>query len=421
MPSLFETGTFVKDAGGTPGVVDVVNLNSSFTPKIIMMYCNAALGVGASNGSITSGMGISDGTNEICVGMAVLDNSASAVSTRNQQQSAIVIPVSGSAAVVGTITNLGLGTFSVTWTVNPSNSGFVIGFCAVGGPEITNSVGGFASHSGSGVVDATISFTPLAFQPDFMIWMEADSNAVPGGGAGACVSFGCADAAGKQFALSVSDFNGQATMLTRRIFQSNLCNINMSFSGATIRENEFAGFTADGWDWIQRKAAAGTARQFLYFALQGGDWEAVTGTTRVTPGVKSYPTVNPPGGVAILGVNNVVSVGVQPNCFLTVGAMDRVRQHSFTIANNDNVPTSETGFSHVVTGIHETTTGAVAAGPPVIDGLAERSSFGVNAFSLNWDNPDSQQNEFGAVVVGGIIGGGVGPSSVLSAKGQLLG
>lgn len=421
MPSDFETGTFVKDAGGVNGVVDVVNLAGTFTPKVIMMYCSARTSVGASGGDISNGMGISNGVTEICVGSGVQDNVPTSNSVRDQRQAAIVIPVSGSAAVVGTITNLGAGTFSVTWTINPTSSGFVIGFCAVGGPGIVNSVGGNAAHANNGTVDAVISFTPLAFQPDFMVWMEADSNAVPGGGAGACVSIGMADAAGNQFAMSVTDWDNQATTIAKRMFQSNLCNINMSFTGVTIRENEFLQFTASGWDWIQRKADAGTNRQFLYFAVQGGDWEVVTGTTKLTPGTKSYPTVNPPGGVIMLGVSNPVNIGVKDHGFFTSGAMDRVRQHSFMNANNHNVPTSECGSSHVITGVHETTLGAVAAGPPIVDGLAKRSSFGVNAFVLRWDDPDSQLNEFGALVVGGVIGGGVGPSSVLSAKGQLLG
>lgn len=421
MPSDFETGTFVKDAGGTNGAVDIINLQGTFTPKIIMMYCNARTGVGAADGNITNGMGISNGVTEICVGSAVQDNVPTSNSVREQSANAIVIPVSNSAAVIGNITNLGGGTFSVTWTVNPTSSGFVIGFCAVGGPDIVNSVGGNAAHANNGTVDAVISFTPLAFQPDFMIWMEADGNAVPASGNGACISFGCADAAGNQFAWAVTDFDNQATTIAKRMFQSNLCNINMSFTGVTIRENEFLQFTANGWDWIQRKPDPATNRRFLYFAVQGGDWEVVNGTTRLTPGTKSYPTVNPPGGVILSGVNGPVTVGIQSGGFFTAGAMDRVRQHSFMNANNDNVPTSECGSSHVITGVHETTLGAVAAGPPIVDGLAKRSSFGVNAFVLRWDDPDSQLNEFGAMVFGGIVGGGVGPSSVLSAKGQLLG
>jgi len=416
MAVLSEVGVFTKDGSGVANATNVITLNnSSLTPNLIIMWTNGATGTGGANADACAAFGISDGgSNEISGGCVSEDGVGTSNSERQMQENALVIEFISSAAAVGTISATGAGTFTVQWTTNPSGTGVEVCYLVIQDDGITNVAAGNLSHSTSTTVDATISFTPLAFEPDFLVFIECDSNAVPAGGNGAALSIGMVDSSGSQFALAISDHDAQATTVAKRMQQATLCNINISFSGVTIRENEFSAFTASGWDWIQRKADA-SGRKFLYFAIKGASLEVFNGTTRTSAGTKSYTVGIAPSAALIMGVNNTVATGLQADSRLTIGAMDGSRENSMLAVSDDNVATSECGISHVTTGVHETTTGAVAAAGPTIDGLAEYSSFGALSFSLQWSDPDSAARQIVGLVVGGGTGGGK-PSQIIGSN-----
>jgi hypothetical protein len=407
MALQFETGVFTKDNSGVGNAVDTVTLaDSSITPVIVILYSNGRTGTGGANANFCMGFGVSDGTNEVACSMAVEDGVSTSNSIREHSQHGLVVSIIGSAAVQGDITDLAAGAFDVTWSQNPAGTGYEIGYIVIGGVDITNTAGGIGQHSNSTTVDATISFTPLAFQPDFMIWLEADSNAVPGTGNGGAMTIGMADSDGNQIALAVMDQDALATTKTGRQQSVSRCNLNVSWTKVGIRENEFSAFTATGWDWIQRLANA-SSRKFLYFACATGEQlKVVTGTTSTSATTKSYTTPGRPAGALLMGVNNVVTSGIADEAALTIGAMDGTSENSFLSVDDHNLGTSECGQSHQITGVHETTTGAVAAAGPTIDGLAVHDSFNATDFTLDWSDADSALREFGALVALGADGGG---------------
>ena len=115
-----ETGTFLKWQT-TVNDVDTIRLHNTLaTPSVIILRATLNAGNGAENINTTAAWGISDGTDEICLGGASDDAAPTTNCGDTIQAEALSLVLPGFASLFGNITRKVAGEFDITWSVNVS-------------------------------------------------------------------------------------------------------------------------------------------------------------------------------------------------------------------------------------------------------------------------------------------------------------
>ena len=241
--TLVKAGSFVKRAGtGAQAVTGV-----GFRPKLLILFGVARDSEGFGDG-YQYGFGASDGVTGGAISGWSWDGRGTLGSDADRRQAAKAITYVETIAGIeaeANLTSFNSDGFILNWTTNNA-SPWIINYLAVGGDAVEAKVSHFdANHESAGPK----SYTHVGFRPDALLLFGAPSVYGP-----LEASFGFADAATRQFAMSVASQDSGANptntaryQRTDRVFAS-LDPYSSSIhveSEASLASMDTEGFTLD--------------------------------------------------------------------------------------------------------------------------------------------------------------------------------
>lgn len=292
-----ETGLFSADTADATTTV-----SCGFTGKAIILFTTGQTAEGSdSAANVSWSYGFSDGTNHRVVSWASDDNVATTNCGRWWGNASIaIINSNGNPTSLITITGVtfGASSFNITWSGTPA-AAYKVGYILLGGSDITDVVVGTQTLTTS---TGAQSVTGLAFQPDFGIFINAQTTASTSG-TRALGSIGFAASSTKEFTMCWGVNDGQT--MTGGIDAVNYTNQDACMSGITAGAEtvdflaDFTSFNSDGYT-INVSNAPTAGWLVGYLLIKGGQWDV--GTTTI-PGAGSTRTISglafQPKGVGI--------------------------------------------------------------------------------------------------------------------------
>jgi hypothetical protein len=283
--------------------------------------------------------------------------------------------------------------FTINWSDAPS-AAWQCHYMALGGDSITNAKAGTAATTPT----PSTSITGVGFTPGIVIMAgvntakDTDLNTKS-------LMIGAASAVSSQAVVAMRSRDAVTTTDNISYQDSNFC-----FAFLAAGSNSFswrgslASFDANGFT-INWQTYGGTATDFCYLALKGGQYAVLTDTQRTsTTGTKSTTNVGyKPRGALFASWGRTASNSIDnTQARLTVSASDGNDQGGFWWQSADNVTTTDLDQKSFTDKAL-----LLATQPSTTDAEADLASFDADGFTLNWTTvADSTARQFIAVLFG---------------------
>jgi hypothetical protein len=285
--------------GATTGNQSVTGVG--FRPKAVIFFWASRNSPGfASSAAVGYGFATGAGS-ERAVNYLSDDNLAPNANNASRWQwtnrCVVVTNTSASGATYheATFVSMDADGFTLNWTKASIASAWIIHYMALGGPDITNAtVGSFTPTAGTG----SQSVSALGFQPEFLMFMSIDSNAVGSKVAThgkVSLGFAADGTSITQAAITAATKGLSANAVTSGAESNDSAIVEKSDDTAAVTfEGAVTSFDATGFtiDKLTHDAVDGPQTTVHYLALRGGRYK-VGWLTR--PGTDGAQTIAYPG------------------------------------------------------------------------------------------------------------------------------
>lgn len=372
-----------------------------FQPKLLMMLGSRTTTAGSIAGA-SFGLGYGDVVhNETFVGFNSADNVATTDAVRTTLNTRIFQaspPGDATEDCSASLTSFNSDGWQLNY--NAASSAFNLGYLALGGSDIANTVTGtFAMNSTTG----SQSVTGLGFTPDVVFFSVVNATALGSVNTHYALSYGAATAT-SQWGVAVAGRSGAGTSNTRRAFRTNACGI-ICYSNSDAVEVAFniVSMDVDGFTInISGAAGAGTTYQVAYTAIKGGRWKVGTFQQPTTTGNQSVTGVGfEPSGVIIGSASHDAISGVPVTARLSYGfATGSSNQQSVWVGDEDAIVGNTNADSRYATNRVVMFYDEAGGGAPTAQAEASYVSNDVDGFTVNWTTADTTQRYMGYVAFG---------------------
>jgi hypothetical protein len=378
---LASTGGGTQDITFTPNGSD-----PSWTPKVAIVQFNRA--VSSTSAWIENqayGIGFTDGTNSKCVAVVSEDNSASADTAMLSSSDAIITTLVPSGTVnaidcKATFNSWLTNGMRISWSDAPAAQ-FYMTVLFLGGSDITDAtVGTFTNPNTTG----NHSVTTLAYQPDFAMFLTANTSSDNSAVVNSCISVGAATSSSDQWCQLGTTTDNATTMSTRQMYATNRISLSGSPSSIT-GEASFVSFNSNGFTINIPDAYSSTIH---YLLMKGGSYTVGSDTEPAATGNQTITTNHDVKAVAMFGLDTGTSGSLQTGFMWSGGFADNgINQygHVFEDTNgsaNAIVVSAVDGAAHIYNNI----TANATANSTTWDDSATINSMTSTTFVINWDN-----------------------------------
>lgn len=407
MTLLTEKGTFTKTTStSTPVSQQVTLVNSSLTPKIIILWTN---GLTTSNGTYAEdalcSYGWSDTANDVCQSTTWSEaNQGEAYALRND---AIINLFSTSLTEVSKadISAVAAGSFTLNWSVQSDTSAMVIHYIVIGGTDITN-VSAFTGTSvNTGTGNKSWNGTGTTFTPDFALMMNSPDATMAVNTFYAAQSrsrpcIGAALSTSKKWAFS---FRGDtaATSGHRNTIQSTSClNGQQTGSGGLNYSATFVSFdnAAGGGITLNVTDGSSTANGVAigFLLVKGGKWDCNVFQQRSGTGTQDVLQTDStvvPKVVSLFGVgtNSTSILPVPQHAYVCIGGSDGTREGNSWNGGKDAVNPWQTGRSNDTGKVFRNAATVATASSITTAAECDLIAMSTGQFTLDWTTADTTQ------------------------------
>lgn len=399
-------GSFTTNSG-TPSFNQAVT-GVGFQPKaVIFLWTDQTAAGAAANQVIGAGFAAETAsTGGVSASVANDDNVSTTNNARIYTSSQCIRQTDSSASADlfnGFLASLDSDGFTITWQVVDPGAGRIIHYIAVGGTDITNAKAMALTLNAS---TGNQSYTGVGFQPDFGLYVMANTTTSGTNTTNATFGIGWAVSTSKRGSASINADDG-VTMTTQmdwnRIIANNLALVVLSNAASTLDiEFDHVSFDSDGVTFNQINAPTVNTILGALF-LKGGQYDA--GNANVCTGASctvSPTTAFQPKGVLLLGT--ALDVGdanrtVTAHQTIVVGAgtsTDGTQEGSVSVNGLDaTLPTDanqSSSTTKAISGLSVSGTTTAAE--------ADLTTLGATSFTLTFTTDGSPSAIFNWAVIG---------------------
>ncbi len=317
-----KTGHFSKNTGGAP--VDDAITGVGFLPKAMMFWGNPRITANEANaeGDIAYSFGVTDGTDDACLGMSSDDGNATGNGFDTVRNDAVWVTVTDNATTVdarASLKSFDADGFTVTWDVNDAVAS-VVHYMAWGGADLTDvDVANFTSSTTASPTTQNVA-TSIDTADFVIMGMTQFSTTVNSVASFSSFSIGCASSTTARWVVNSKIRHGTGNSNVAQQFKTDEIASTLGSSATLVQEGDFAGFTASGFDITWTTNFHGSPKQCFFLTMKGGQWEVGDDAAPTSTGNKAYTTAFQPEGVFVAGMKRTTVGAGFEDIVLTCGA-----------------------------------------------------------------------------------------------------
>jgi hypothetical protein len=399
---LTKVGTFSKATGAATANQSITGVG--FRPKLVMLFATRLVATGWNNTNATHHMvfGASDGTNEWCRAVTVVDNSATPRTTTTQSHvKALALYSDGLTPSLLAEADLSLTNdgFDLAWTTNNAEA-WQIGYLCIGGASVSAAVG-FLDTTG---VTGDVSVTGLAFRPKIAILGQSTFGNIATAtlnGVGANFAIGAYDGTNQGVisggATNAGTTNARRGQNTTAVLQGHNTGdprtIALLAAGTSLNA---AGFT------INVSVASSARVGYIAIGGDGAQVKVVADATKLTTGTQATTGIGfQPKALLMWAWGRTASASLDFDPAWSFGLTDGSNHHVTALSDISTNPT-KTSNNHMTTKALGISHNGSDVSPTV---EAEYESFDGDGYTLDYTVVTGAAEQFITVAFGGAEGG----------------
>lgn len=395
-----ETGSWVADSSVSPTEHTVTLVDSTLTPKYILILCTDQTSAGGFNANCSLALGmvaIGSGGGARCVTLW----SADAVNTSSCSggyRSTVLTLQSAEVTIKFSLSLISAtaGSFNVTYSATATNTIFL--YFVLGDADLTNQI---VMDWTMDSVGATEVLTGAGFLPGAVICASSDTPTLGTLASGVNLAIGFASSNSRYVSGSLTMTDGDtmtSNMNWNRGFHTNSCIERLTYNADTQEAQwDIDSFDNDGATFGVVDAPTNTDREIILTFLKGGTYEAGNFAAATTSGNQTVNLANSsltPKGI-ILFTTNQTAVGISAGtAAMCIGFSDGTRHRCAAVGAVEAIATTCDRLIATDAAIEELAWGASPA-----ETRLGTVSFNAGNFVINW-SATGAANLYGYFVCG---------------------
>lgn len=408
-----KTKKMTLTADATSGVHDQSFTGVGFSPKAVIVWGVLTSANDAYQEAMSASYGFSDGTNNVCVAAANVDNVSTLDNSnilRNDACISLLSTATGNAELVrGKVKTLDSDGITVTWNVKNTTQ-YIIHALFIGGSDITNVIA--KQETAGRSTTGNQGYTGYGFKPDVLLFAQTANVTVNTLTAGIQIGFGAATSSTAQFASSIyqqdavlANTGGSAGQTTFN--SAALAAIQGGVAGNSTLRAALTSLDSDGYTLNHTLAPQSSTYPFIVLAIKGGFWNVglfqqrtSTGTTTVSQQIVADPEALMLVGTDANNINTNNTASGAIDASFSIGAADNTTEgYAFfgdTLIVTPNRPVMYSSTAKII----RNATPAATATSSTLTAEADTSDMTtLGQFSINYTTADSVQRYIGYIVL----------------------